>query len=114
MKTYSIGLLALLLGACATTTPAASPKPKPKPKNYTTTTLPDGRIEIIVSGKASLPSGSEVVVVNLREKLEAAAAQECPGGYDLEADKSTSLAPTPNGRGFLTRQKGIVKCKQEH
>ena len=109
MKTLAICLLAFFIGACSTTAPAASPKPKPK--SYTVKALPDGRIEITVSGKAGLPSGSEVVVINLREKLEAAATQECPGGYDLEADKSSSFGAAPNGHGFVARQRGVVHCK---
>lgn len=111
MKTLAICLFALFIGACSTTAPAESPKPKPKSKSYTAATLPDGRIEITVSGKAGLPSGSEVVVINLREKLEAAAAQECPGGYNLEADNSSSFGVAPNGQGFFAKQKGVVQCK---
>ena len=111
MKVLAICLLTTFVAVFPAVAPAASPKPKPKPKDYTVTALPDGRIEITVSGKAGLPSGSQVVVVNLREKLEAAAAQECPGGYDLETDNATSLAQNPNGRGFTTRQKGVVTCR---
>lgn len=109
MKIRAICLLAFFIGACSMTVSAASPKSKPK--SYTATTLPDGRIEITVSSKAGLPSGSEVLVINLREKLEAAAAQQCPGGYDLETDNSSRIGAAPNGQGLVARQKGVVQCK---
>lgn len=109
MKTVATCFLTILVGVLPVSLFAAPPKPKPK--GYTATSLQDGRIEIVVSGKSGLPSGSEIVVINLREKLESAAAQECPDGYDLEADRSSSVGVAPNGQGFVARQKGVVRCK---
>jgi len=65
-----LGFLATLLAACTTTPAPTISQPMAQAKNYLATTLPDGSIEIIVTGKAGLPTGSQVAVIDLRDKLE--------------------------------------------
>lgn len=82
-----------------------------KKKDYAATTLPDGSIEIVVSGKTGLPSGTQVKVIDLRKKLEDAAVRECPDGHELTIDGAVSFGVLPNGGGFISKQRGVVRCK---
>ena len=109
MKTTTlvpIVLIGILL--CLSTVFAA---PRDRPKRYKVEPRADGRLEITVTGKAALPDGSQIAVIDLREKLKAAAARECPDGYDLETDNASSIGIAPNGQGLIATQKGLVRCK---
>ena len=111
MKTTTsvpVALLGIVLGLSTAT---ASARDTPKP--YKVVSLPDGRLEITVNGKAGFPDGSQVKTINLREKLEAAASRECPYGYDLESDNASRIGLAPNGQGFIATQKGLVRCKAQ-
>lgn len=99
MKIIAIVSVLSMLGSCATVgAPSSQPRApeQSSTKGYSATTLPDGGIEIVVTDRAGFPTGSQVAVINLKEKLEAAAAKECPNGYHL-TDISSGIDVAPNG-----------------
>ena len=93
----------MLLAACSATRSEA--------KDYVATKLPDGTIEIIVSGKTGIPTGGKVGVIDLPSKLKAAAAAECASEFDVTTNGTASLEILPNGKGFGSKLRGIVRCR---
>lgn len=84
-----------------------------RPKRYRVATLPDGRLEITVTGKMAFPDGGQVRKIDLREKLDAAAARECPRGYDMETEGAARLGVAPGGQGLMASLKGVIRCKTD-
>ena len=75
------------------------------------TALPDGSMEIVVSARVVLPTGTEVKSVNLRERLEQAAQVECHGAAEVTPSSSIGLVPLKQG-GLKSTLKGLVRCSE--
>lgn len=109
MKT-TISVAAVLLGLLLGLSTAAA-SPRDKPRRYKVVPLPDGRLEITVTGRKGFPEGAQVETIDLREKLDAAAARECPHGYDIDTDNASSIGIAPDGQGLVATRKGMVRCR---
>ncbi len=105
MKAVATFAFVLLLSSCATTTSQESGAAS----DYTAKLLPDGSVELLVTGTTAAPTSSSGASLELGTMLERAAAKECPSGYNLSPD------PTPNVRTeagrLIATLRGIAKCK---
>ena len=108
MKAYGFSLAAFLLVACTTTGTPSSGAP-PTSSDYAAKRQTDGSIEIVVTGIADMPKSSSEARLELGPMLDAAAAKECPAGFELIQDKVPTVR-TDSGKlvGIL---RGVARCK---
>ena len=107
MKAFGFSLLASLLVACTTTgTPSNAP---PTSSDYTANRQADGSIVIVVTGTTAMPTPSSDAKLALGPMLEAAAAEECPAGYDLAQDKLPTVRT--NSTKLIGTLRGVARCK---
>jgi hypothetical protein len=72
--------------------------------------LPDGSMKVVVTSWLVRPDGSHRPSVNMRAKLEEAAAYACKGGtYDLQGDVDTGLIHPKRG-GLKASMSGVIRC----
>ncbi len=104
MKAIALGFFLLAATAAAPASPGTGPEGK-----YTARTLPDGSIALRVTGSADAPTETRPASLELGPMLEAAAAKECPGGYDLTQDPKPSVK-VESGKLIATLG-GVARCK---
>ena len=105
MKAFASSALMLALAACATTSQPSIDTTS----DYTANRLPDGSVELIVTGTTAAPTRSRNATLELGAMLEEAAAKECPAGYDLSQDPTPSVR---EGSGKLVATlRGVARCK---
>lgn len=95
--------------AIASPTIEAAGQPR-LPKGVQATRLDDGAYTVVAKASASPPVGDDVVRLDARGLLEAAATSLCPDGHDLEIDDGPRLSIGPSGR-FTTTMRGTVRCR---
>ncbi len=109
MKSAILALLLLLVAGCASETQSVKSRQASVSSDYSARPLADGSIDITVHARADL-SGNDKVDFPLGDMLKAAAAKECPNGYDLTPDK----LPTTHVRGsgvMVAELHGVARCK---
>ncbi len=99
---FSFILLVSATGAGASPRQAAE-------SDYTATPLPDGSIELRVTGSTDAPTDASPASIALGTLLEAAAARECPTGYDLEQDPKPTVK-VESGK-LIASLRGVARCK---
>ncbi|GAB3338289.1 hypothetical protein [Marilutibacter aestuarii] len=104
MNATALGWLLLAATATATASPGSSPEGK-----YIAKALPDGSIELRVTGSTDAPTDASPASLKLGPMLEAAAAKECPTGYDLTRDPTPSVR-VESGK-LIASLGGIARCK---
>lgn len=106
MKAIALFLVVAALASCATTSdvPAA-----PATSDYTAKRQSDGSIKLVVTGTTAEPTATSEARLELGSMLEAAAAKECPSGYDLTQD-ATPAVRVEAGRLIATLG-GVARCK---
>jgi hypothetical protein len=102
-------LFLLMLAVFASPTIEAAGQPR-LPKGVKATRLDDGAYTVVAKASASPPVGDEVLRLDARGLLEAAATRLCPDGHDLEIDDGPRLSIDPSGR-FTTTMRGTVRCR---
>ncbi|MBB1059900.1 hypothetical protein [Marilutibacter spongiae] len=102
----AIALAFVLLAATTDATAAAVTDPE---GGYTAKALPDGSIQLRVTGSTDAPTDARPASIELGSMLEAAAAKECPGGYDLTQDPKPSVK-VESGKLIATLG-GVARCK---
>jgi hypothetical protein len=106
MKAIALPLVVVALASCATT---ASGPATPDTSNYTAKLQADGTIELVVTGITAEPTATGEAKLELGPMLEAAAAKECPPGYDLIQDPVPTVR-TEAGR-LIATLRGVARCK---
>ena len=104
MKAVVFPAIVLVLAACTTTTPSSRDS-----SDYSANRLPDGSIELVVTGTTSAPTHSTGASLELGTMLEDAAAKECPSGYDLSQDAAPSVR-TEAGM-LIATLRGVARCE---
>lgn len=105
MKAVASSILLLAVAACATTNRPGSGVTS----NYTANRLPDGSVELLVTGTTPAPTPSNDARLELGTMLKQAAAKECPSGYDLSQDPVPSVR-TEAGK-LIATLRGVARCK---
>ena len=108
MKAYGFALVASLLVACTTAGTPGSDAPQTS-SDYTADRQPDGSIEIVVTGATAAPTSSSEAKLELGPMLEAAAAKECPTGFDLTQDETPIVRTDSNM--LIGTLRGVARCK---
>ena len=94
-------------GAFASVATAAE---KPRlPKGVVAVRRDDGGYDVTAKLAAAPPGDGQVVRLDGRGQLEAAAMRLCPHGHALETDNAAGLSIDAAGR-FVTVARGIVRC----
>src|SRR5687768_13536995 len=106
MKAVVLPIIVLTLAACATITSSPSSR---NTNDYTANRLPDGSIELAVTGTTAAPTPSNDASLELGTMLEEAASKECPSGYDLSQDPAPSVR-TESGK-LIATLRGVARCK---
>ena len=105
MKASASSAIFLILTACAT----ASQPSIGTTGDYTANRLPDGSVELVVTGTTAAPTRSRNATLELGTMLQDAAAKECPTGYDLSQDPTPSVRNS-SGR-LVATLRGVARCK---
>lgn len=108
MKAYGFALVASLLVACTTAGTPGSDGPQTS-SDHTANRQTDGSIEIVVTGTTAAPTSSSEAKLELGPMLEAAAAKECPTGFDLTQDKTPTVRTDSNR--LIGTLRGVARCK---
>lgn len=108
----AVAMVVLLVLLPSGVTAAAGETPGQTPdyvRDYSARRHPDGSVALVVTGTAAVPDVGAEVNLQLAPMLEAAAARECPSGYDLTAD-AAPVVRTERGRLVATLG-GVAQCK---
>lgn len=103
-------ILAMTIAACGSTSQRQAPAPERPYFVKSVTPLADGTLEILATWRVVLPSGEQVKRVDMRERLQQAAAAECaPRPFALLSTSAAGLEAPKQG-GLKVSYKGIVRC----
>lgn len=108
MNACGFTLVASLLVACTTAGTSSSDVPQTS-SDYTANRQTDGSIEIVVTGATAAPTSSSEAKLELGPMLEAAAAKECPTGFDLTQDKAPTVRT--DSSMLIGTLRGVARCK---
>ena len=106
MKAFAISLAVIALAGCATT--ANGPAPRAT-SDYTAQRQTDGSVVLAVTGTTAEPTPTREAKLELGPVLEAAAAKECPSGYELTQDPVPAVRREA-GR-LIATLRAVVRCK---